>query len=322
MFYVYEWFNKKTNEIIYVGKGIRNRYRVRIRNNKFNKYISEHECDVRIIAYYEDELLCFRKEEERIRELMKIGQCICNKQCRGCGGLKSFWTPEMRKKMSEQNPMKDNLQKERMSKNNPMKNKDVAMRVGEKHRKKFYIKDKFYNGLLEAATEYNVTEACISSWIKAGKTPKGEKVTLAKQQKPKMKGYKEKCYIIFKDKKYKTLTDLCKAENIALRTASEWLKRGFSSKGEYIRYSDDKKEYVYVMPNKTHTNIPIKVNGEIFNSKKDVCEFYEITPYVLNKLLLKKPNKKDKELFCEYVNQQPSHTNPEKSSVEGSTTNE
>ena len=37
MFYVYEWFIKETDEIIYVGKGCRNRYKVRKHNRFFAK---------------------------------------------------------------------------------------------------------------------------------------------------------------------------------------------------------------------------------------------------------------------------------------------
>lgn len=321
MFYIYEWFNKKTNEIFYVGKGTNNRYKVKNRNSKFNKYISENECDVRIIAYYEDELLCFKKEEERIQELIKIGQCSCNNKYGGNGGVKSFWTCEMRKKMSEQNPMKDEQQRARMKEKNPMKNRDIALKVGEKQRKKFYIGDKFYNGLSEAATFYNVSNSAISFWIKNGETPYGEKIKIKTENIITVQTNKEKCFIIFRNNTYKTLTELCEKENLSARTVYNWLKRGFSSKGEYIRYSNDNKEYTYVKPNKIHNNIKIKVNGIIFNSKKDVCKFYKITPYVLDRLLNKKPTKKDKELFCEYVNQQPSHTNTDKSSVEGSTTN-
>lgn len=305
MFYVYEWFNKKTNEIFYVGKGTRNRYKVKNRNSKFNKYITENECGVRIIGYYEDELMCFKKEEERIKELIEIGQCSCNNKYGGNGGVKSFWNSEMRQKMSKENPMKDIQQRQRMSNNNPMKNKEVAIKVGDKHRKKFYINGIFYNGLQEASNVYNVSPATISIWIKQGKTPTGE---IIKQLEPinDIKLNNEKCFIIFRNKKYKTLIELCENEKIPYRTACAWIKKGFSSKGEYIRYSNDKKEYVYTKPNKTHTNIPIKVNGKIFNSKRDVCKFYKITYYVLDRLLKQKPTKKDKELFCEYVNQQPS----------------
>lgn len=305
MFYVYEWYNKKTNEIFYVGKGTRNRYKVKNRNSKFNKYIKENECDVRIIGYYEDELMCFQKEEERIQELTSIGQCCCNNRYGGNGGVKSYWTSEMRRKMSELNPMKATEQRQRMSKNNPMKNKDVAKKVGEKHRKKFFIGEKFYNGLDDAAKAYNVTPSTIYIWVKQGKTSRGE---IIKELEPinNITSNKEKCFIIFRNKKYKSLIELCEKEKLAYRTVSEWIKRGFSSKGEYIRYSNDTKEYVYKKPNKTHSNIPIKVNGNIFNSKKDVCDFYKITKYVLDRLLKNKPTKMSGKLICEYVNQQPS----------------
>lgn len=36
MFYVYEWFIKETNEVIYVGKGKGKRYKVRKHNRLFD----------------------------------------------------------------------------------------------------------------------------------------------------------------------------------------------------------------------------------------------------------------------------------------------
>ena len=39
MFYVYEWFVKETGEVFYVGKGIKNRYKVKKHNKFFNDFI-------------------------------------------------------------------------------------------------------------------------------------------------------------------------------------------------------------------------------------------------------------------------------------------
>ena len=61
MFYVYEWYIVSTNEVIYVGKGCRNRYKVRKHNQFFNDMITRFECDSRIIKYFE-------KEEKRFDE--------------------------------------------------------------------------------------------------------------------------------------------------------------------------------------------------------------------------------------------------------------
>ena len=41
MFYVYEWFIKESGKVFYVGKGHKNRYKVRKHNKLFN-YILEN----------------------------------------------------------------------------------------------------------------------------------------------------------------------------------------------------------------------------------------------------------------------------------------
>ena len=79
-------------------------------------------------------------------------------------------------------------------------------------------------------------------------------------------------------------------ENITYRTIENWLKKGFSSKGEYIRYSNDKKEYIYVKPNKTHNNRQIIVNGKFYNSILDASKELNISWTTLKSYLEKKPN--------------------------------
>lgn len=74
MFYVYEWFIVETGEIFYVGKGTGKRYQVKKRNQIFNSYLSNYNCDVRIIQYFDDEEESFRYEERRIEELKKLVQ--------------------------------------------------------------------------------------------------------------------------------------------------------------------------------------------------------------------------------------------------------
>lgn len=325
MFYIYEWFNVDTNEVFYLGKGIYNRYKIKKRNKKFNEYIKNNNCNVRIIEYYEDELMCFKKEEELIKKYKMVGQCQCNYAFGGCGGVKTCWTKEMKEKMSKENPMKAKKQRERMSKNNPMKNPETAKVVGEKHSKPFYVGEKKFNNLHEASNYYNLCETTISGWIKRGKNSKGEKCYHIKEEIKPIIQNKEKCFILFRNKKFNSIRELSETENIPYKTLENWLKRGFSSKGEYIRYSNDKKEYVYVKPNKTHSNKIIKVNEKIYNSILDASKELNINYSTLRKHLNKtyKSNFiKYKNLTCEYVNQQPSHTNSDKSSMEGSTTNE
>ena len=123
MFYVYEWYNVNTNEIFYVGKGIGNRYKqVSKRNQLFKEYYENNECSVRIIKNFELEKDAFAYENKRILELKAQGQCFCNLDNGGTGGVNFIWTDEMREYKSIYNPMKEEEQKQRMRESNPMYN--------------------------------------------------------------------------------------------------------------------------------------------------------------------------------------------------------
>ena len=100
--------------------------------------------------------------------------------------------------------------------------------------------------------------------------------------------------------------ELSEKENIKYRTVQNWLKKGFSSSGEYIRYSNDNKEYVYIKPNKTHNNKVIQVNDVVYNSIKEASKDLNINCTTLRSLLNGKNSYKYKHLNCKYVNQQPS----------------
>lgn len=168
MFYVYEWFIKETNEIFYVGKGKGKRYLVKKRNNIFNQIIKNNDCDVRIIAYFENESDAFDFEEKRIRELKAKNLARANKDFGGNGGVASVWTEEMKKRMSENNPMKDSFQKERMSKNNPMKNKDCVERMVKTKSKTVIINNIKYDSVKEASLKLEVCPETIYNWVKRG----------------------------------------------------------------------------------------------------------------------------------------------------------
>lgn len=78
-FYVYEWFNKDTDEVFYVGKGTGNRYKIKSnRNNYFKNYINKYKCDVRKIKDNITEKEAFALEIETIAKYKKINQCQCN----------------------------------------------------------------------------------------------------------------------------------------------------------------------------------------------------------------------------------------------------
>ena len=136
MFYVYEWFIKENDEVIYVGKGCRRRYKVTKHNKFFNDMIKRFDCDSRIIKEFDNEKDAFSYEYERITELKAKGQCVCNIYEGGCGGTTDWWTEDKKQWYSEHNVMKNEAQRKRMSENNPMKNKSVALKVNKKNFKR------------------------------------------------------------------------------------------------------------------------------------------------------------------------------------------
>ena len=168
MFYVYEWFIKETNEVIYVGKGCRQRYKVTKHNKFFNDMIKRFDCDSRIVKEFDNEKDAFSFEYERVKELKEIGQCVCNIYDGGCGGVVSWWTEERKQWYSEHNTMKNQSQRERMSKQNPMKNEKVAKKVGISHRKPVIINGKRYEGVTFASKELNVSDQTIVNWCRQG----------------------------------------------------------------------------------------------------------------------------------------------------------
>lgn len=172
MFYVYKWYNEDTNEIFYVGKGCKNRYKdKKHRNRLFLKYVEEHpNVKSEIVKTFDTEEDAFAFEHELIVSLKKQDMCTCNLDNGGVGGCHFVWTQEMKEYKSEYNPMKDSKQKERMSKENPMKDPDVAKRVGEKH-----IKIIIYDGneytCEQLSKKFHVTKSAVLNWIERGYGP-------------------------------------------------------------------------------------------------------------------------------------------------------
>jgi hypothetical protein len=265
MFYVYEWFIKETNEIIYVGKGCKQRYKVTKHNKFFNDMIKRFDCDSRIIKEFENEQDAFDYEYERVKELKAIGQCVCNIYDGGCGGVVSWWTEERKKWYSEHNAMKNQAQRERMSIKNPMKNEKVAKIVGEKHKKPVIINGVRYDGVNFASKQLNVTD----------------------------------------------------------QTIINWCRRGYDGNGNLCRYEKEKQKKISLL-NKLHpkaTNAkPVIIDKIRFETVKDGAIYIGVAPETLIKNI--KNNRPCKGHNCKYDNQKPSHTNTDKSSVEGSTTNE
>lgn len=79
IYYVYEWYDIDNKDVFYVGKGRGNRAKIKTGRNKlFNEYINTHNCTYRIIKDGLDEYSACKLEDERIKELDKIGMAFCN----------------------------------------------------------------------------------------------------------------------------------------------------------------------------------------------------------------------------------------------------
>ena len=174
MFYVYEWYIKETDEIIYVGKGCGNRYKVRKHNQFFNEMIKRVDCESRVIKHFESEQEAFDYEYIRIRELKDKGQCVCNIYEGGKGGTQSWWTDDLREKYSKNNVMKSENQRMRMRTNNPMSNPKVAEKANGQKRRKVMIGENTYNSIKDAKEQLGISYSNIITWSKKGITPNGE----------------------------------------------------------------------------------------------------------------------------------------------------
>lgn len=168
-FYVYVWKDLDDGNIFYVGKGCGKRYKsLRNRNKYFMEYVSSHNVDSEIVAYFDTEDEAFKYEESLMKHYKDMGQCKCSLMSGGYGGFSSVWSDEMKHYWSEYNPMKSPEQRERMSKSNPMRNADVAQRNGAKHQKAVIINGIEYSGLKVASKQLGVAERTVLVWCKRG----------------------------------------------------------------------------------------------------------------------------------------------------------
>lgn len=310
MFYVYEWFKKDTNEIIYVGKGTRNRYKVRKHNKLFNEIITAYDCDSRIVKYFETEEEAFNYEFQKVNELKTKGQCICNIYNGGFGGTQESWTEEKRKWYSDHNCMKSEKQRERMSKNNPMKNKVISEKVKSKNQRKVNINGVTYKSVGEACKVYNVSFDTMKVWCTKGINPKKE---LCRYDDENQKYYSNKRYNIggckqiqYKTTIYESVLDIAEELKISKYTIYRWAKKGFDDNGNICKYTNDKRDLTfkpYVAGEEKRK--PIIVNGILYNSKKEAEEKLNIKKGGLEPYI--KGIRKNNKYICEYVNQQPSH---------------
>lgn len=309
MFYVYEWYNVDTNEIFYVGKGCRERYKqITKRNKLFQEYYKNNHCNSRIIKYFEKEEDAFKYENERILELKGIGQCFCNLDNGGKGGVNFAWTDEMKEYQSKYNPMKDDKQKERMSKNNPMKNPEIAKKVGKKHSKPIIIGDKKYESF--SLTVKEVGNRLIT-WLKYGYTDDGEPCYYEEKGKPKHSFVKKEdrnnyntIPILYNGKIYKRIGCLTKELNVGRTTIYNYIKKGYTPEGIECRRLTDEPT-TKMKPNKCFK--PVLIDGKYFETLKEASEYIKVDRSTLRKYL--KQNKLCKGHKCEYANQQPRPVN-------------
>ena len=100
-YYVYEWYNNKNNEVFYVGKGTKSRYKaVKNRNKYFTNYYNKHKNDCTVRKVYENltEDEAYLKEIELISEYREQGFCKCNLDSGGLGGNQLFFESDEHRK--------------------------------------------------------------------------------------------------------------------------------------------------------------------------------------------------------------------------------
>lgn len=174
-----------------------------------------------------------------ICEYKEKGQCCCNLDNGGVGGVNFTWTPEMRKYYSKYNIMKSKKQRERMSEHNPMKNKDIALKVGIKHRKPFYIGDKLYNTLLEASKDYSVTIQAINYWLKVGYNKNKELVYYKGAEKPNIdlsinKHISNNQKVLYDNIEYNSIKELAKTLKVNYTTIFNYYQKHKTYNNKYI----------------------------------------------------------------------------------------
>ena len=242
MFYVYEWYNKDNQEIFYVGKGIKNRYKqIKKRNKLFKEYYNNHNCDVRIIKYFESEEEAFKYENIRILELKSKNLCFCNLDNGGIGGCNFVWTPEMKEYYSKYNIMKSENQRKRMSDKNPMKDKEIAKIVGEKHKKAVIINGKYYKGCKDASKELGVWDITISRWCKRGYDTKGNPCYYA-NEKPKEYNIKttNSKKVIIDNIKFNSIKEASEYLGVWSESLIRAIKNNRKCKGHICKYDNQK----------------------------------------------------------------------------------
>lgn len=238
-FYVYRWFNTDNGKTFYIGKGCRRRYKeVNRRNKLFLDYYNANSCNVEIIDYFDNEQKAFEKEKELILYYKSIGECFCNLDDGGKGGVNFVWNEDMKNYMSKYNPMKDEKQRERMSKNNPMKDKNTSKKVGSSQRKIIIYKDKEQYAE-DIAKENNVHIFTVYRWAKRGYDTKGEYCYYKNETIPKEMKITSSKPIYIDDIYFKSLEEAIKYLNVKDKSPlSRALKNNKKYKGHIVKYAN------------------------------------------------------------------------------------
>lgn len=320
-YYVYEWYIKETGEVIYVGKGTRNRYKVRKHNKFFTEMLKRFECDSRIIKSFDTEQDAFSYEYKRIEELKTKGQCVCNIYQGGFGGSTSDWTERKRLWYSEHNTMKSEAQRKRMSEKNPMKNPETAKKVGLSKRKAVVIGNDEYESVTLAAKARNTDTGTIKGWCEKGINAYNEICRYKDSDQIKFTGKrynKGGCREIqYKGIVYETPKDMAEELGLSVDQIYRWAKKGFDPYGNVCRYTDDKRELTFSIKPKAHH--PVIVNGIHYKTIAESARANGVSAQTISDILNHKyVNTK---FICEYDNQQPSQGNTNNSTLEGSETN-
>lgn len=241
MYYVYEWFVIETGEIFYVGKGCRKRYSsLNGRNKLFEEYINTRHCKSRIIKRFDDENTALKYEHDRICYLKSQGQCSCNLDNGGKGGLSFIWTDEMRHYKSVYNPMKSEEQRARMSKSNPMKNKQIAKKVNGKKARQVIINNQLFSSIVEAGKHFDRHPTQISAWCKRGYDIDRNPCRFADEPQKEIPEKKITCSkkVIIDGITYSSVKEGAKHIGVCSETLIRAIKHGKKCKGHICEYDN------------------------------------------------------------------------------------
>ena len=90
-FYVYKWFNTKTGEVFYIGKGHKDRYKSLChRNQYFLNYIKNNPIDVAFIGTNLTKKEAFQLETQMTEYYKELGQCkycLAKGETDGCSSV-------------------------------------------------------------------------------------------------------------------------------------------------------------------------------------------------------------------------------------------